>query len=59
MKRSGDIASLFQKHEAKKKAAAAAITSNRSPDPVELSHMRLWITHMIRSAEQKINLDRL
>jgi hypothetical protein len=35
MKRNGDIASLFQKHEAKKKAAAAAVTSNRSPDPVE------------------------
>jgi hypothetical protein len=33
MKRNGDIASLFQKHVAKKKAAAAAATSN--PDPVE------------------------
>jgi hypothetical protein len=35
MKRNGDVASLFQKHEAKKKAAAAAVTSNCSPDPVE------------------------
>ena len=33
MKRNGDIASLFQKHAAKKKAAAATPTSN--PDPVE------------------------
>jgi len=33
MKRNGDIASLFQKHEAKKKAAAATATSN--PDPIE------------------------
>jgi hypothetical protein len=33
MKRNGDIASLFQKHATKKKAAAAAATSN--PDPVE------------------------
>ena len=33
MKRNGDIASLFQKHAAKKKAAAATATSN--PDPVE------------------------
>ena len=37
MKRNTDIASLFQKHAAKK-AAAAVATSNRSqiPDPVEL-----------------------
>jgi len=34
MKRNGDIASLFKKHEAKRKAAAAGATSNRSPDPV-------------------------
>lgn len=34
MKRDGNIASLFQKHEAKRKAAAAAATSNRSSDPV-------------------------
>jgi hypothetical protein len=34
MKRNGDIASLFQKHEAKK-AVAAVVTSNCSPDPVE------------------------
>nr|XP_034570453.1 zinc finger MYM-type protein 1-like [Setaria viridis] len=34
MKRDGNIASLFQKHEAKRKAAAAAATSNRSFDPV-------------------------
>ena len=33
MKRNGDIASLFQKHAAKKKAAATAATSN--PDPIE------------------------
>ncbi|XP_066333876.1 uncharacterized protein [Miscanthus floridulus] len=33
MKRNGDIASLFQKHAAKKMAAAAAATSN--PDPIE------------------------
>ena len=33
MKRNGDIASLFQKHAAKKKAAAVAATSN--PDPIE------------------------
>ncbi|XP_066395716.1 uncharacterized protein [Miscanthus floridulus] len=33
MKRNGDIASLFQKHAAKKKVAAAAATSN--PDPIE------------------------
>jgi len=32
MKRNADIASLFQKHAAKK-AAAALATSNRSPDP--------------------------
>jgi len=30
MERNGDIASLFQKHEAKKKAAAAAVISNHS-----------------------------
>ena len=35
MKRDGNIASFFQKHEAKKEAAAAAITSNRSPGPIE------------------------
>ncbi|XP_004966987.1 zinc finger MYM-type protein 1-like [Setaria italica] len=34
MKRDGNIASLFQKHEAKRKAAAAAATSNCSSDPV-------------------------
>ena len=33
MKRNRDIASLFQKHAAKKKAAATAATSN--PDPIE------------------------
>ena len=33
MKRNGDIASLFQKHAAKKKATTAAATSN--PDPIE------------------------
>ena len=33
MKRNEDIASLFQKHATKKKAAAATATSN--PDPVE------------------------
>jgi len=35
MKRNSDIASLFQKHEAKNAAAAAAATSNHSLDPVE------------------------
>ena len=44
MKRNGDIASLFQKQAAKKKAAAATATSN--PDPVEpvveeLTHERV------------------
>ena len=34
MKKNSDIASLFQKHQAKK-AAAAASASNHSPDPVE------------------------
>ena len=33
MERNGDIASLFQKHAAKKNVAAAAATSN--PDPIE------------------------
>ncbi|XP_066374040.1 uncharacterized protein [Miscanthus floridulus] len=33
MKKNGDIASLFQKHAAKKKAATVAATSN--PDPIE------------------------
>jgi len=32
--KNSDIASLFQKHQAKK-AAAAASASNHSPDPVE------------------------
>jgi hypothetical protein len=35
MKRNSDIASLFQKHETKKAAAAADATSKRSLDPVE------------------------
>jgi len=34
-KRNSDIASLFQKHEAKKAAVAAAATSNHSLDLVE------------------------
>jgi hypothetical protein len=36
MKRNSDIASLFQKHEAEKAAAAAATSNNCSPNPVEL-----------------------
>ena len=34
IKKNSDIASLFQKHQAKK-ATAAASASNHSPDPVE------------------------
>ena len=34
MKKNSDIASLFQKHQAKK-AATTASASNHSPDPVE------------------------
>jgi hypothetical protein len=36
MKRNSDIASLFQKHEAKRAATAAATSNNCSPNPVEL-----------------------
>jgi hypothetical protein len=35
MKRNSDIASLFQKHEAKKAATAAATSNNCSRNPVE------------------------
>ena len=36
MKKNSDIASLFQKHQAKKAAAAASASAfNHSPDPVE------------------------
>jgi hypothetical protein len=54
MKRNGDIAFLFQRHEAKKKAAATTTTSNCSPDPDPVEHVVEEQTHE-RVAKEIIN----
>ena len=46
IKRNSDIASLFQKREAKKATTAAAI-SNSSPDPIE-HVVEVWWKNRLR-----------